>query len=301
MHKTDFLSIDGRLLRLFLTIYDHKSVSKAAQILDINQSSASHGLDRLRKIVNDPLFVRSGRGLSVTERAEQVAIHARVVLSQLEHLSEESCYNPVNDFGEFTIMANCYEIYQVVKPVFQLIRKKAPNITLRIIQAVSGLDIPRILREGAADIVLNPDIDIDAPDIQQKRLFTESDVVYYDPNIRSAPITIEEYCSAPHAKIVLGDIKKTDIDTSLSTLSRKRKIVLKASSFATLATLLEGTDIIATMPSMFANNIFKQFSYCKPPMQLTSYSIVQLWHTRNNNSERNQWFRNIINESVENL
>ncbi|MDP2572116.1 LysR family transcriptional regulator [Vibrio penaeicida] len=294
MHKTDYLAIDGKLLTQFLAIYDFQSVSRAAQYLNINQSSASHALERLRKILDDPLFVRSGRGLIPTERADTVALDARLVLAKLEAMSTDMTYDPSTDKGEFTIMANDYEIEHILKPVFPLFQQQAPELTIRIIHAISGLDIPTALREGVADLAINPDIDIDATDIRQKRLISDFDVVYYDPSQRSAPSSVEEYCNARHGIIVLGDIKKTEADNQLVARGKERKIAIKTSSFNVLASLVRGTDIITTMPSRLSESIFNGLAQCPSPIDLAPYSIVQLWHQQNSHSARHKWVRETI-------
>ena len=69
----DELGLDYRLLRLFLTIYDEGSVTAAANRLGVGQPTVSHGLDRLRQIIGDPLFVRSGRSVSPTAHADEIA------------------------------------------------------------------------------------------------------------------------------------------------------------------------------------------------------------------------------------
>ncbi|KJY75209.1 LysR family transcriptional regulator [Vibrio nigripulchritudo] len=294
MHKTDFLAIDGKLLTQFLAIYDFQSVSRAAQHLNINQSSASHALERLRKILDDPLFVRSGRGLIPTERADTVALDARVVLAKLEAMTIDMTYDPSLDKGEFTIMANDYEIEHIIKPVFPIFQRQAPELTIRIVHAISGLDIPTALREGVADLAINPDIDIDATDIRQKRLISDHDVVYYDPDFRSAPQSLDEYCQARHGIIVLGDIKKTEADSQIIAKGKQRKIAVKTGSFNALASLIRGTDIITTMPSNLADSIFKGLAHCPAPVDLTPYSIVQLWHQQNSHSARHKWVRETI-------
>ena len=60
MHIKD---IDLNLLRLFDAVYRARSVSRAAQSLDLTQPAASQGLTRLRLLLRDPLFVRSGGGV----------------------------------------------------------------------------------------------------------------------------------------------------------------------------------------------------------------------------------------------
>ncbi|MGS3087750.1 LysR family transcriptional regulator, partial [Escherichia coli] len=50
------------LLVIFDCIYQHLSISKAAESLYIPPSVVSQSLQRLRVQLNDPLFIRSGTG-----------------------------------------------------------------------------------------------------------------------------------------------------------------------------------------------------------------------------------------------
>jgi LysR family transcriptional regulator, mexEF-oprN operon transcriptional activator len=51
MEKTDYLKIDGKQLRLLVTIYETGSLTRAGDLLDMHQSTISYGLDRLREHV----------------------------------------------------------------------------------------------------------------------------------------------------------------------------------------------------------------------------------------------------------
>ena len=62
MNRFDHSDLDGHLLTLFVAVFEEGSITRAAQRLGLTQSAVSHLLDKLRVIVGDPLFVRSGRG-----------------------------------------------------------------------------------------------------------------------------------------------------------------------------------------------------------------------------------------------
>ena len=57
---------DLNLLVIFECIYQHLSISKAAETLYITPSAVSQSLQRLRNQLNDPLFIRSGKGITPT-------------------------------------------------------------------------------------------------------------------------------------------------------------------------------------------------------------------------------------------
>ena len=61
MSEIDHLDLDGHALRLLLAVHEEGSITRAAMRLGVTQSAVSHGLERLRQILGDPLFVKIGR------------------------------------------------------------------------------------------------------------------------------------------------------------------------------------------------------------------------------------------------
>ena len=70
MSKFDGSGLDGHLLKLLLAVLETGSITAAAERLGVTQSAVSHLLDKLRAIAGDPLFVKRGRGIVPTARAE---------------------------------------------------------------------------------------------------------------------------------------------------------------------------------------------------------------------------------------
>ena len=69
----DIRTIDLNLLPVLDALLRHRSVTLAARELDMSQSALSAALARLRKLLDDELFVRTGRGLRTTARADALA------------------------------------------------------------------------------------------------------------------------------------------------------------------------------------------------------------------------------------
>ncbi|MBL8492512.1 MAG: LysR family transcriptional regulator, partial [Rhodocyclaceae bacterium] len=94
MNEIDYLSLDGKILRLFLAVLEEGSVTAAAQRLGLTQSAVSHGLERLRAVAGDPLFVKSGRGIVATAHAELLAEQARQLLDGMKAFSSGASFAP---------------------------------------------------------------------------------------------------------------------------------------------------------------------------------------------------------------
>src|SRR5690349_19759651 len=59
--------VDIGALRTLVLVYDLRSFSAAAERLNVNQSTISYTVERLRVAFQDPLFVRQGNGVTATE------------------------------------------------------------------------------------------------------------------------------------------------------------------------------------------------------------------------------------------
>ncbi|MEO0920195.1 MAG: LysR family transcriptional regulator, partial [Pseudomonadota bacterium] len=102
-------SLDLKLLKVFRAVFEEGSVTKAAARLSLEQSQISHLLNRLRKTLGDPLFVRSGRSIAPTERAIVIAPSVQAIIEQIESLGETAALDLSVLTDTFTISANDYE------------------------------------------------------------------------------------------------------------------------------------------------------------------------------------------------
>lgn len=80
----DLKKFDLNLLVIFECIYQHLSISKAAETLFITPSAVSQSLQRLRSQFNDPLFIRSGKGITPTVTGVNLHRHLEQNLNHLE-------------------------------------------------------------------------------------------------------------------------------------------------------------------------------------------------------------------------
>ena len=84
-----FSRIDINLYPLFIAVFEHHSMSQAADILCISQSAASHAIQRLRRQLNDELFIRSGQKMRPTPFAEQIYPVIKTALLSLQNILKQ--------------------------------------------------------------------------------------------------------------------------------------------------------------------------------------------------------------------
>jgi DNA-binding transcriptional LysR family regulator len=292
--NNDELDLDFRLLRLFLTIYDQGSVTVAAVTLGVGQPTVSHGLERLRQIVGDPLFVRAGRGITPTAHAHDMAPRIRHLMEDMRSLTRIGQFDPHNPQHSLhcTIGANDYEAAVVLSALFARAQSLAADITFKIRPVRSKQDMIGKLRDGKMDMAITVDYGGDASDIVQRSLFDENVQCYFDPRFHpEPPDTLDRYCAASHARVVFDEDEGSAIDAELEKQGRSRRTVLQVATFDNLPRLIAGTRVIATLPIRLADSVMAGYAVCHCPVALPSYRFCQSWHVRNAASHSHQWLR----------
>lgn len=299
MDKIDYLNMNGRLLKVFLAIFDTNSVGAAAQELNINQSTVSYSLDKLRDYLGDPLFLKSGRGITPTEHAILLAPRIQLLLASMEELAGQDDYIPQNDSEPITMAANTLHLLPQWAQIYRRIVKEAPNMPVRMLELGSRENITGLLNSAKVDLVfgIRPEVYSDTLDSQE--VFSQPQVCYYDPEIRGPVLTSEEYFTARHGVLDFGSGNKSITDTSMEKSGRTRNITLYAPNIDALATLIKGTDQIASFQRSLSKTVFKQFHFCEPPLALPQIDIDMIWHRRDEKSGRSQWIRNLVISCIE--
>lgn len=83
MNRNDLRRVDLNLLIVFETLMHERSVTRAAEKLFLGQPAISAALSRLRTLFDDPLFVRTGRSMEPTARAQEIFAHLSPALDSI--------------------------------------------------------------------------------------------------------------------------------------------------------------------------------------------------------------------------
>src|SRR6476659_1665872 len=103
MLNTNQLSrIDLNLLILFQIVLEEGHVGRAAGRLNLTPSAVSHGLGRLRILLNDPLFLRTPKGVVPTERESELTEPIADVLARVRRvISTAEPFDPATSTRRF--------------------------------------------------------------------------------------------------------------------------------------------------------------------------------------------------------
>lgn len=282
------LDLNGRLLQLLVVVMEEGSITRAAERLGVTQSAVSHLLDKLRTLLDDPLFVKSGRGIVATDRAERLAREARVLLEELRRFARVEAFDPARLQTTYTIAANDFQRDLLLPRLFERLCAQAPGLSLRIIN--SGVPTLEMLRDEQCQLVISPRPP-DAGDILQQRLFESAYRVFFDSACREAPRTLDEYQSADHITVAYDPPRQLDIDQNLASRGIERRFLVRVPGIAGIAPFLRGSRLLATLPGLLGNNMLRGFESCRVPVACLPMPMYMIWHMRYRHDPVHSWMR----------
>lgn len=295
MSQFDHLDIDGHLLRLLLAVIEEGSITRAAQRLGVTQSAVSHLLDKLRGIVGDPLFVKSGRGIVPTAHALALAVRARSLLDDLRRFGAAAGFDPARCTATVTVAANELQRDLLLPLFLRRVRAQAPGLSLRVIN--SGVPSNEMLRDQLCQLVITPRPP-DGRDIMQKRLLVDTYRVFYDRAERDPPETLDDYLYAEHVTVQYDPPRPLDIDEVLAERGVARTFVVKVPGFAGMAPFLRGSRMLATAPSLLQTHILSGLAMAPVPVDCPPMPIYMVWHLRHQADPMHRWLRQQLDLTV---
>ncbi|PFG72079.1 DNA-binding transcriptional LysR family regulator [Pseudomonas poae] len=283
MSQMNIAQVDLNLLKTFEALHDESSASRAALRLGVTQSAISAGLRRLRDVYGDQLFVRTGRGLAPTLRANQLK---PVISEALERCRQSlAMVNPDNpNYQGRSVVVGLSDDFEIAygRRLMDAIAQRLPQ--LRVIfrqthsQIVAGALLDRSL-----------DLAITAGGFAQSRLsrqvLGEGDYrCVVDPR-SLAPgqesLSLDEFVTREHVLVSSGGFIGIT-DEGLAAQGLSRQVCASTSHFAALPFLLKGSQAVATIPGHAAQAIAEMtgLRVLPCPLALPRYPVELGWRTQ---------------------
>lgn len=296
MSDFDMSKVDVKLLRIFCAVLHEQSISRAAIRLEVSQPQVSHALDRLRLVFNDPLFIRSGRGIVATERALYLGPEISGVLDHLVSLAEPQALDLSSLALRFSLSANDYERHIIAPEVLCRVMNDTPESSLHLMD--TGRNFLDSLRARECDLVVTPQMPPDQLDIHCAPLFEDSAMCFFDESQVHANEVRDNYSGMMHAVVNFGTSRPTLAGIELSELGIENNVRLEAANFASIAVLIRGTRLVATLPSRLKDGLFADFGHAPVPFDFPSVRFHMIWHRSTHHSAAYRWFRDVVKASV---
>jgi len=286
---------DLKLLQLFDTLYDTRSVTRAADQLGQSQPTISIWLKQLRGHLGDPLFVRTGSGMSATPRADALIAPCREILESIRRLSERDAgFDPATAKRRFRVCMTDASHVTILPRLLAHLRVQAPGIRLEAAKIDGNTE--RALESGEADLAIGY-VPWLAGGIYQQQLFEQDWVCLSNashPRVRMR-LTLKQYRSESHVLIAAGTGAQL-LELALGRERIDRQVSLVLPGFLGLGSIVRTTDLIATLPRHIGTTLADasglRLHEC--PFPVDRFFVRQHWHLRYHQDAGNRWLRGVV-------
>ncbi|MDM0036079.1 LysR family transcriptional regulator [Variovorax sp. J22P271] len=288
--------LDLEWLAVFDEVYKTGSVSKAAERLGMAQAAASTMLNKLRAHFDDRLFARTAQGMQPTPYAQRLAVHVREVLAQLEQArGSRGGFVPAEARRSFRICMTDISEVVLLPGLIDHLRRQAPGVQLET--EIISVDSGRRLEDGEVDLAVGFMPQLDAGFYQQT-LFMQNFVCLAarnHPRI-GARLTRRRFEAEAHAVIASSGTGHAIVDKTLARLGLERQVVVRLSSFLSVARIVAQTELIVIVPRILGEVLATQepVRVLEPPFVLPPYAVKQHWHERFHADAGNMWLRRTV-------
>jgi len=297
-----FNNFDLNLLRVFDAILQTRSVTTAASNLHLTQPAVSKQLNRLRELLEDPLFVRTNDGMAPTPRAEALAGPIRQALSEVRNAIEQQLgFDPGTSDRTFRIFMNDVGQMALLPRVLAVIVKEAPLVNIQTVQIPTQRMRSVGLESGDVDLAVGYFEEFDGS-MHRQVLFEEHYVGMVragHPTIRDV-LTFEQFLQTPHLVYQPSGgghgSQENFVDKAFWQAGVERRVAVRLGHAVGISAMVSHTDWLVIVPQMLAQACANlvDVSILDLPIEIPRFQIAQYWHDRFHTDPGSRWLRSVF-------
>jgi LysR family transcriptional activator of mexEF-oprN operon len=180
--------------------------------------------------------------------------------------------------------------FALLPPLLRRLRAEAPGVAL-VIRRTNYLNISSQLASGEITVGVTYTSELPA-NAKRKTLRRSRSKVLRADSIPGT-LTLEDFCTRPHALVSPAGDLSGFIDDALATVGKQRRVVLAVPQFNGLGTLLTNTDLLATVPDYTAQVLASNggLRIEDPPLEVQSFELSMAWSGVHDNDPAERWLR----------
>lgn len=304
----NFRNFDLNLLRVLDALLDCGSTVAAAQRLHMSQPAVSAALARLRRTLQDPLFVRQGRGLIPTDFARNLQPALRDVLTRTEaFLSGPEQFDPATADMTFKISGTDFFALLMMPRLADHLSRIAPLVRVQQVSLVPD-DYIQTLESAGVDVALIPQAE-QPPWVDQEVVMRSRFTVIAragNPRLRQAGlhpgdiIPLDLFCDMGHVLCSPDGKLKGLGDAALGRVGRQRRVVMTLPVFSGVCNAVAASDLIALLPNSLALHVAPQLGLdlYRAPIALPVVTLNMVWHRRHAHAPAHCWLRDQLRQAL---
>lgn len=145
--------LDREKLLSFFAVVEHRSLSSAALARRVSQPTLTRQMQALENEFKTPLFLRSGRGMTLTEAGQRLHSGLQGIDRQIRSLQEDLAASLLEPTGEVAFGIPPSPRRLIAVPLVKHFARANPRVTVRIVEETSG-QLRDLVANGVLDIAI---------------------------------------------------------------------------------------------------------------------------------------------------
>jgi DNA-binding transcriptional LysR family regulator len=284
-------AIDLNLLPVFEAVYVSRSLTRAAETLNMTQPAASNALARLRAAFDDELFVRAGRGMSPTPAAQALIAPVREALGRLRAgLESRDAFEPAHSERVFNI-AGRDVAGSALLPMLARALEAAPGVRVQC-HPVDRADIGRELASGRLDFAIDVPV-LARPELESAVLFKDRYVLALRRGHARARgrLTLKDFVQLRHILVSSRRAGRTLIEAALAREGERLKPAMRLDHYQPAFHTVMASDLAVAAPASLA----RRYDVAVRPLPFAAPELETLLFWRRDADEAaSRWAREAI-------
>lgn len=292
---------DLNLVRIFVLLYETRSVTATAQAVHLSQPTVSYSLAKLRRHFDDELFRRNRHGLVPTALADRLYEPLQQSLAEIQHvIAPSSTFDPATSQTRFTISLSDLGESSLLPRLLGPLQVQAPGVSL-VVRPLDTSDTPRQLSRGEVDAFIATPI-LTSPQIRRIPLFSEGYVAMVasnHPRIRDRSVSMAELRCERHI-LVDGPSGHVGPKLALENLELLNQVALHVAKFSVLPYLVQHTELVAIVPE-YAGRTYAEshpVRLLRLPITLEPLEIALYTLPKPSRSPAQHWFVDFVRSTL---
>jgi len=269
--------MDLKQLEYFVHVAELGSFTRASRLLAVAQPALSRQVRTLEVELRQPLFERTGRGVTLTEPGKRLLAHGRGILQQVERARTDLEDHRGAAVGRLVVALPPSVSRTLTGPLIRAFRERFPQATLSVVEGLSSY-VLEWLAIGRVDcgIVYNvtPSPDIDLQPVLDEALYLVSARPAAAKKLTGPAVTLAAVAdtalvipSRPHSIRML-------LEAALANEGRKARVALEVESVPAMLDLVQhdGLHAVLSLNAIRASGqeaAFLARPIGRPPLQST--------------------------------
>lgn len=186
-----------------ITIFDEKSLTRAAKKLYISQPSLTYRIRELERELNIKIFVKGKGVVKFTKEGQLIAEYSKKMLLELNKLKEELCKISQPNTGILNITAGETFGHTELPDILSSFRELYPDIKFNVSSINPNNLLDSLVNADSHITIVRSDVDWNGP-----KLLLRKDPIYL---ISKMPITLKDLPKLPRINFILTTSTKKAI------------------------------------------------------------------------------------------